>query len=151
MKILVIGGGAREHALAWKLVAERGVTGVICAPGNPGIAGSARCIPADVADPRALLNIAIREQIDLTVVGPELPLSVGICDAFAAAGQLIVGPSRAAAALEWSKAFAKAFMERHCASASVNPQPTPSTRSHPASSGTRWCSRPTALPPARAS
>ena len=113
MKILVVGGGAREHALAWKLAAERGVTGVICVPGNPGIAGSARCVPADVADPRALLDIAIREQVDLTVVGPELPLSVGIADAFGAAGQLIVGPTRAAAALEWSKAFAKAFMERH--------------------------------------
>ena len=113
MKILVVGGGAREHAFAWKLAGERGVTGVVCAPGNPGIAGSARCIPADVADPRALLDIAIREQVGLTVVGPELPLSVGIADAFAAAGQLIVGPTRAAAALEWSKAFAKGFMARH--------------------------------------
>jgi phosphoribosylamine--glycine ligase len=113
MKILVVGGGAREHALAWKLAGERGVTGVICAPGNPGIAGSARCIPADVADSRALLDLAIREGVDLTVVGPELPLSVGIADAFEAAGQLIVGPTKAAAALEWSKAFAKAFMERH--------------------------------------
>ena len=113
MKILVVGGGAREHALAWKLAGERGVIEVICAPGNPGIAAHARCIPADVASPRALLNIAIREQVDLTVVGPELPLSVGIVDEFAAAGQLIVGPTKAAAALEWSKAFAKAFMERH--------------------------------------
>src|SRR5688572_20988129 len=113
MKILVVGGGAREHALAWKLAGERGVIEVICAPGNPGIAAHARCIPADVASPRALLNIAIREQVDLTVVGPELPLSVGIVDEFAAAGQLIVGPTKAAAALEWSKAFAKAFMQRH--------------------------------------
>jgi phosphoribosylamine--glycine ligase len=113
MKILVVGGGAREHAIAWKLAGERGVTGVICAPGNPGIAGTARCIPADVANPRALLDIAVREQVDLTVVGPELPLSVGVSDAFAAAGQMIVGPTKAAAALEWSKAFAKAFMERH--------------------------------------
>jgi phosphoribosylamine--glycine ligase len=113
MKILVVGGGAREHALAWKLAGERTVTTVICAPGNPGIAASARCIPADIADPRALLGVAIKEKVDLTVVGPEMPLSVGVADAFAAAGQLIVGPTRAAAALEWSKAFAKAFMQRH--------------------------------------
>jgi phosphoribosylamine--glycine ligase len=113
MKILVVGGGAREHALAWKLAGERGGIEVICAPGNPGIAAHARCVPADVASPRALLDVAIRERVDLTVVGPELPLSVGIADEFAAAGQLIVGPTKAAAALEWSKAFAKAFMERH--------------------------------------
>jgi phosphoribosylamine--glycine ligase len=113
MKILVVGGGAREHALTWKLAGERGVIEVICAPGNPGIAAHARCVPADVASPRALLNIAIRERVDLTVVGPELPLSLGIADEFAAAGQLIVGPTKAAAALEWSKAFAKAFMKRH--------------------------------------
>jgi phosphoribosylamine--glycine ligase len=95
------------------MAGERGVTGIVCAPGNPGIASSARCVPADVADPRMLLDIVIREQIDLTVVGPELPLSVGISDAFAAAGRMIVGPTKAAAALEWSKAFAKAFMARH--------------------------------------
>ena len=113
MKILVVGGGAREHALAWKLARERGVIEVICAPGNPGIAAHARCVPADVANPRALLAIAIRERIDLTVVGPELPLSLGVVDVFAAAGRAIVGPTRAAAALEWSKAFAKDFMARH--------------------------------------
>src|ERR1044071_489673 len=113
MKILVVGGGAREHALAWKLAGERGVTEVICAPGNPGIAAHARCLPADVANPRALLEIALRERIGLTVVGPELPLSVGIADVFAAAGHPIVGPTKAAAALEWSKSFAKTFMERH--------------------------------------
>jgi len=113
MKILVVGGGAREHALAWKLAGERGVLEVICAPGNPGIAAHARCVPADVANPRALLEVSIRERVGLTVVGPELPLSVGVVDLFAAEGRPIVGPTRAAAALEWSKAFAKAFMERH--------------------------------------
>ena len=113
MRILVVGGGAREHALAWKLAGERGVRGVICAPGNPGIAANARCVPADVASPRALLDVAIRESVDLTVVGPELPLSAGIVDLFVAEGRAIVGPTKAAAALEWSKAFAKAFMERH--------------------------------------
>jgi phosphoribosylamine--glycine ligase len=113
MRILVVGGGAREHALAWKLAGERGVRDVICAPGNPGIAAHGRCVPADAANPRALLDIAARESVDLTVVGPELPLSAGIADLFVAEGRAIVGPSKAAAALEWSKAFAKAFMERH--------------------------------------
>ena len=113
MRILVVGGGAREHAVAWKLAGERGVRDVICAPGNPGIAAHGRCVPADVANPRALLAVAARESVDLTVVGPELPLSAGIADLFVAEGRAIVGPSKAAAALEWSKAFAKAFMERH--------------------------------------
>jgi phosphoribosylamine---glycine ligase len=113
MKILVIGSGAREHALAWKLSREPGVDAVICAPGNPGIASDARCLPADVGTPSELLAIAENERVDLTVVGPELPLSRGVVDAFTAAGRAIVGPTRAAAALEWSKAFAKDFMARH--------------------------------------
>ena len=113
MRILVVGGGAREHALAWKLAGERGVRDVICAPGNPGIAAHARCMPAEASNPHALLALAARESVDLTVVGPELPLSVGIADVFAAEGRAIVGPTQAAAALEWSKAFAKDFMERH--------------------------------------
>jgi phosphoribosylamine--glycine ligase len=113
MKIMVVGGGAREHAVAWKLAGERAVTEVICAPGNPGIAAHARCVPADAGNPRALLDVAVREHVDLTVVGPELPLSVGVADLFEAEGRPIVGPTKAAAALESSKAFAKAFMERH--------------------------------------
>ena len=113
MKIMVVGGGGREHAIAWKLASESGVTDVICAPGNPGMAAHARCLPVDVTNPRALLNIARSEQVELTVVGPELPLSVGVADVFAAEGRAIVGPTKAAAALEWSKAFAKGFMERH--------------------------------------
>jgi len=113
MKILVIGGGAREHAMAWKLSRERSVTGVFCAPGNPGIALVAKCIDADVGDPRELLAVAKSQSIDLTVVGPELPLSRGIVDVFTAEGRAIVGPSQAAAALESSKAFAKDFMARH--------------------------------------
>ena len=107
MKILVIGSGAREHALAWKLSREPDVDAVMCAPGNPGIASVARCFPADVSSPQALLAIAESQAVDLTVVGPELPLSRGVVDAFTAAGQAIVGPTKAAAALEWSKAFAK--------------------------------------------
>ena len=113
MKILVVGSGAREHAMAWKLAGERGVSEVLCAPGNPGIAAHARCVPDEVGSPAALLAMAVREAVDLTVVGPELPLSLGIVDLFAAEGHPIVGPSKAAAALESSKAFAKAFMERH--------------------------------------
>jgi phosphoribosylamine--glycine ligase len=113
MKILVVGGGAREHAMAWKLAGERGVTEVLCAPGNPGIAAHARCLPAHADNPAGVLALAVREGVDLTVVGPELPLSLGIVDLFAAAGRPIVGPSRAAAALESSKAFAKRVMERY--------------------------------------
>lgn len=113
MKILVVGSGAREHALAWKLAGERGVSEVLCAPGNPGIAAHARCMPEETGSAAALLAIAAREAVDLTVVGPELPLSLGIVDLFVAEGHPIVGPSKAAAALESSKAFAKGFMERH--------------------------------------
>jgi phosphoribosylamine--glycine ligase len=113
MKILVVGSGAREHAMVWKLAREHGVSEVLCAPGNPGIAAHARCVSGNVADPAAMLAIAAHEAVDLTVVGPELPLSLGIVDLFTAEARAIVGPSRAAAALESSKAFAKAFMERH--------------------------------------
>jgi phosphoribosylamine---glycine ligase len=113
MKILVVGGGGREHALAWKLAGEPGVREVVCAPGNPGIAAVARCVAADVTRPDDLLEAARRESVDLTVVGPEVPLSLGLVDVFAADGRPIVGPSRQAAALEWSKVFAKGFMARH--------------------------------------
>jgi phosphoribosylamine--glycine ligase len=113
VKVLVIGSGGREHAIAWKLAQERGVTEVLCAPGNPGIAAVARCVPVDVASPAALLAAAEREAVDFAVVGPELPLSLGLADLFASAGRPIVGPTRNAAALEWSKAFAKDFMQRH--------------------------------------
>ena len=113
MKILVIGSGAREHAIAWKLAREQAVTSLLCAPGNPGIASAARCVGADMTKPAELLALAERERVDLTVVGPELPLSLGVADAFTAAGHPLVGPSQAAAALESSKSFAKAFMARH--------------------------------------
>jgi phosphoribosylamine---glycine ligase len=113
MKTLVIGAGAREHALAWTLARENGASDVICAPGNPGISNVARCVPADLSDPRALLAVAEAGDVDLTVVGPELPLSVGVVDLFSTAGRAIVGPTQGAAALEWSKAFAKDFMARH--------------------------------------
>jgi phosphoribosylamine--glycine ligase len=113
MKVLVLGGGAREHALVARLAAERDVSQVVCAPGNPGIARIARTAAVDLSDPDRILELATRERADLTVVGPELPLSIGVADRFAGAGRMLFGPSRAAAALEWSKAFAKDFMGRH--------------------------------------
>lgn len=113
MKILVVGGGAREHAFAWKMSRERAVSEIVCCPGNPGIAAIARCIPADPGEPENVFEIADRERVDLTVVGPELPLSRGIVDLFARKDRRIVGPTAAAAALESSKAFAKDFMARH--------------------------------------
>ncbi len=113
MRLLIVGGGGREHALAWKLAAESQVSAVVCAPGNPGITQVARVVDVDAADPDALLALAGRERIDLTVVGPELPLDRGVVDRFQADGRRIVGPSRAAAQLECSKVFAKDFMARH--------------------------------------
>jgi phosphoribosylamine--glycine ligase len=113
MRVLVLGGGAREHALVARLVTDRDVGEIIVAPGNPGIARLARTVGIDLAAPDAALALADREQIDLTVVGPELPLSLGVADRFAAEGRLLFGPTAAAARLESSKAFAKAFMARH--------------------------------------
>src|SRR5262245_29775940 len=113
MKILVVGGGAREHAFTWKLSRERTVSELLCTPGNPGIRSLARCIPTESGNPSDVLAVARRERVDLTVVGPELPLSQGIADIFAADGRSIIGPSKAAAALESSKVFAKDFMVRH--------------------------------------
>lgn len=113
MKVLVVGGGGREHALAWKLSREGSVAEVLCAPGNAGIAGIARVIPIKSDDVLALAALAEREAVDLTVVGPELPLNAGIADAFTARGLRLFGPSRAAAQLECSKVFAKDFMARH--------------------------------------
>jgi len=115
VNVLVVGSGAREHALVRALLAEVDVDRVVCAPGNAGIAAeaAARVVPVDVSDPAALLALAVDEGVELTVVGPELPLARGVADVFADAGRLLFGPSRAAAALEASKAFAKGFMARH--------------------------------------
>src|SRR5471030_503437 len=116
MRVLVIGSGAREHALVARLSAERDVGELICAPGNPGIARLARLAHVGAstsADIDALAALADREQVDLTIVGPEVPLSLGIADRFEEEGRLLFGPSAAAAQLESSKAFAKAFMARH--------------------------------------
>jgi phosphoribosylamine--glycine ligase len=113
MRVLVLGSGAREHALVARLTSDRDVGEIVAAPGNPGIARLARIVPIDPANRDAVLALADREQIDLTVVGPELPLSLGIADRFAAEHRLLFGPTAAAARLESSKAFAKAFMARH--------------------------------------
>ncbi len=113
MKVLVIGSGAREHAIAWTLTRDPQVSSIVCTPGNPGMATVARCVAGDVTRPEDLLRIAEHESVELTVVGPEVPLSLGVVDLFSARGQAIVGPSRAAAQLESSKAFAKDFMARH--------------------------------------
>lgn len=113
MKVLVVGGGGREHAIAWKLSSEDDVREVFCAPGNPGTAAIARNVAIDATDVDALAAFAEREAVDLTVVGPELPLDRGIADLFASRGLRIFGPSRAAAQLECSKVFAKTFMARH--------------------------------------
>lgn len=113
MKVMVVGSGAREHALIWKLAQEHPPSNLVCVPGNPGIARLARCLPGDVGDPWALGDIAARESVDLTVVGPEVPLARGIADTFAARGLALFGPSQAAARLESSKAFAKNFMAAH--------------------------------------
>ena len=107
-RVLVVGSGGREHALAWRL-AHEGVD-VRVAPGNGGIAA---CVPIDVLDISGLAAYAAREQIDLTIVGPEAPLAAGIVDSFVEQQLPIFGPTRAAARLEWSKTFAKAFLERH--------------------------------------
>jgi phosphoribosylamine--glycine ligase len=113
MRILVVGSGAREHALCWRLSGDAGVTRVLCAPGNAGIAAGFDTVPVDPADPDALLALAERERIDLTVVGPEAPLARGVADLFGVRGRPIFGPRRVAAQLETSKAYAKAFMQRH--------------------------------------
>ena len=111
-RVLVIGSGGREHALVWKLASERAVSDIVCAPGNAGISRLARCIPVDPADPHAVAAIARREEIDFTIIGPELPLSRGVADVFAAEGDLLFGPTQRAARLESSKVFAKEFMQR---------------------------------------
>ena len=113
MKVLVIGGGGREHALAWKLAQSPRVQKVFVAPGNGGTAGERAVSNVDLSDPAALADFAAAEKIGLTVVGPEAPLAAGVVDLFRERGLRIFGPTRAAAQLESSKAFAKDFMQRH--------------------------------------
>lgn len=113
MKVLILGAGGREHALAWAVKQSKRVTEVVCAPGNGGMAQIARCVPMDVKNLDAMVRLAEAEQPGLTIVGPELPLSLGIVDALRERGLRVFGPTKAAAILETSKAFAKRFLQRH--------------------------------------
>ena len=113
MKVFVIGSGGREHAIVWKLRQSPRVTQIFCAPGNGGICDEAECVPVDVKNIDALVQAASKIQPDLTVVGPEVPLALGVVDEFRRRGFRIFGPTAAAARLESSKIFAKEFMQRH--------------------------------------
>lgn len=113
MRILVVGGGGREHAICWKLNNESNVEKIYCAPGNAGISNVAECIDIGDSDIENLLKFAKENQIDLTIVGPEIPLVAGIVDAFEKEGLKIFGPNKKCAQLEGSKSFSKDFMIRH--------------------------------------
>jgi phosphoribosylamine---glycine ligase len=113
MKVLVIGSGGREHALVWKLRQSSRVSQLFCAPGNGGIAEEAECLPAEVKSIDSLVAVANQVRPDLTIVGPELPLSLGLVDEFTRRGWRTFGPTKAAAQLEASKSFAKEFLQRH--------------------------------------
>jgi phosphoribosylamine---glycine ligase len=130
MKALVIGNGGREHALAWKLAQSPKVQKVFVAPGNGGTASEPHLVNLSLTDPQALAQFALQEQIDLTVVGPESALALGVVDVFRAHKLRIVGPTRAAAQLESSKAYAKAFMARHQIPTAAYAEFTSAERAH---------------------
>jgi phosphoribosylamine--glycine ligase len=113
MKVLVIGSGGREHALVWKLRQSPRITKLYCASGNGGIASEAECLPADLKSVASLIALAEQIKPDLTVIGPEMPLALGVVDEFTQRGWPVFGPTQAAAQLEASKSFAKEFMQRH--------------------------------------
>ena len=113
MKVLVVGGGGREHAIAWKLKQSPRITKLYCAPGNAGIADVAECVAVGAEDIEGLCKLAVEKEIDLVVVGPEVPLSMGIVDAMNEKGIRVFGPNVKCAQLEGSKAFTKAFLARH--------------------------------------
>jgi len=113
MKVLVLGRGGREHALVWKLRQSPRITNLYCAPGNGGIADEAECLAADLKSLSSIVALAARLQPDLTLVGPELPLTLGVVDEFQRRGWRVFGPTQAAARLESSKSFAKEFLQRH--------------------------------------
>ena len=113
MKVLILGSGGREHALAWAAKKSNRVSEVVCAPGNGGIARVARCVPVDQSSLEAMISLAEAEKPALIIVGPELPLSIGAVDALSARGFRVFGPTQAAAQLESSKGFSKEFMKRH--------------------------------------
>jgi phosphoribosylamine--glycine ligase len=113
MKVLVLGGGGREHALVWKLKQSPRITQLFCAPGNAGIAQEATCVACDLKRLDSMLEAIVKVSPDLVVVGPEAPLALGIVDELRRRGIAVFGPTQAAAQLETSKRFAKAFMSRH--------------------------------------
>ena len=113
MKVLILGSGGREHALAWAVKRSGRVTEVVCAPGNGGIGQVARCIPVDLKSLDSMVQVAEAEKPGLTIVGPELPLALGVVDALQQRGFRVFGPTKAAAMLESSKGFAKRFLQRH--------------------------------------
>ena len=113
MKILVVGSGGREHTLVWKIAQSPEVKKIYCAPGNAGISELAKCVSIDATDINGLLKFADSKHIDLTVVGPEVPLSLGIVDQFKNKGLKIFGPSQKAAEIESSKIFSKYLMEKY--------------------------------------
>jgi phosphoribosylamine--glycine ligase len=113
MKVLVLGNGGREHALVWKLRQSARVSKLYCAPGNGGIADDAECLQVDVKSLESIVAVGERVRPDLTVVGPELALTLGVVDEFTRRGWPVFGPTKAAAQLEWSKSFAKEFLQRH--------------------------------------
>src|ERR1700751_3413290 len=113
MKVLVLGGGGREHALVWKLGHSPRISQLYCAPGNGGIAEEAECLPADLKSLESITALAARLEPDLTVIGPEQPLTLGVVDEFNRRGWPVFGPTQAAAQLESSKSFAKEFLQRH--------------------------------------
>src|SRR6202790_3511360 len=113
MKVLVLGNGGREHALVWKLRQSARVSKLYCAPGNGGIADEAECLQVDVKSLDSMVALGERIRPDLTVVGPELALTLGVVDEFTRRGWPVFGPTKAAAQLEWSKSFAKEFLQRH--------------------------------------
>lgn len=113
MRILVVGSGGREHALVWKLSQSPRVQMILCAPGNGGIAQSARCVPVQPQDSAAIYDLVRQEKIDFVIVGPEAPLASGLVDTLQASGIEVLGPTKNAAQLESSKVFSKDFMRRH--------------------------------------
>jgi phosphoribosylamine--glycine ligase len=113
MKVLILGSGGREHALTWSVLRSKRVTEVVCAPGNGGMAQIARCVPVDLKSVESMMAVVESEKPGLTIVGPELPLSLGIVDALQERGFRVFGPTREAAMLETSKGFAKRFLQRH--------------------------------------
>src|SRR3974390_1382757 len=113
MKVLVLGSGGREHAIVWKLRQSPRIKGLYCAPGNGGISADAEGVAADLKSLDSIVQLAGKLTPDVTVVGPELPLTLGVVDEFQRRGWPIFGPTRAAAQLESSKSFAKEFMQRH--------------------------------------